>query len=638
MKKTILFACIPLSCLLFGQVGINTAIPTATLEVTAKNPTGNGANVDGVIIPKVDRLRAESMTSVPTSTLIYVNDISTGTAAGVTVEITSTGFYYFDGTKWTTLLTSNNNNNWSLTGNTGTNQINNFIGTSDNQNVNFRRNNIASGFLGTLSTSLGVGSMPQTSTAFFSTAFGVGTLPTSTGVGGSAFGYQALNANTTGVQNAAFGYQALRANTTGIQNTAIGYGALTANAGGGSNVAVGFNSLNTLNLAANGSYNVAIGTDALTSLASGIGNTAIGDAAGLASSGGGSSFTSGNGNILIGRGIVLPNSTGDNQMNIGNALFGTNLSNTISNLTANVGIGTSTPTTRIHVVATTANANRYNLFDATAGTNQYGILTLRNTSALATGNYSLLGFTNSGPTSGGGNWALGSIRTGATAVNGSEEDFYVGNSTGGALTERLRIKPDTGFVGIGTSSPTARVEIASGAAGTSGLKFTNINSSTTPTANTSPLGIDASGNVVVQSTLSTSFKSFNVDANSGTNSLVTLGGIQLRYNTTTCTSTNTFVQIRSTTGANNIGIMHSVSTSSQTPVSNILVPTTPLTITSTFADITNIPVNCVQDGHAQFNYFSYTDKTFYRVNIHVADGDSLPGAVAQGYIFGELQK
>lgn len=635
MKKLILLTLIPTA--LFSQVGINNNAPTSTLDVTAKAPTGLTTGVDGLLVPRINLQRAQVMSTVPTSTLIYVDDISVGTAAGIAIDVTSTGFYYFNGTKWVALVTSSINNDWHLTGNAGTNPANNFIGTSDNQNVIFKRNNVESGFLGTLNTSFGVGSLPQASTAFFSTAFGAGTLPTSTGLGGSAFGYQALNSNTTGAQNAAFGYQAARANTTGQQNTAIGYGALTANTGGGNNVALGFNSLNTLNLTANGSYNVAVGTNALTGLTSGAGNVGIGDAAGIAN-GGGVTLTSGNGNILIGRNTTVPTATGDNQMNLGNAIFGVNLGNNITALTANVGIGTSAPTTRLHVVANTANANRYNLFDATAGINQYGILTLRNTSPLATGNYSLLGFTNSGPTSGGGNWALGSIRSGATAVNGSEEDFYVGNSTGGALTERLRIKPDTGFVGIGTSTPTARVEIASGAAGTSGLKFTNINSSTAPTANTSPLGIDASGNVVVQSSLSTSFKSFNVDANSATNSLVTLGEIQLRYNSTTCTSTNTFVQIRSTTGSNNIGIMHAASTSSQTALSNAFVATTPLTITTTFTDISNIPVNCVQDGHAQFNYFSYTDKTFYRINIHVADGDSLPGAGAQGYIFAEIQR
>ncbi|MBV8328332.1 hypothetical protein [Chryseobacterium sp.] len=124
-----------------------------------------------------------------------------------------------------------------------------------------------------------------------------------------------------------------------------------------------------------------------------------------------------------------------------------------------VGLGTASPETRFHVVSTVPTSNRYNLIDATAGANQYGIVALRNTSALATGNYSLLGFTNSGPSSGGANWVVGSVRTGSLLINGSEEDFYIGNSTGGGLIERMRINPITGNVGIGTSSATNRLHI-----------------------------------------------------------------------------------------------------------------------------------------------------------------------------------
>ncbi|WP_123905725.1 hypothetical protein [Chryseobacterium sp. ERMR1:04] len=51
----------------YAQVGINTANPTSTLEVVAKNTTGSATNVDGFLAPRVDRLRAQSMTTVPTS-------------------------------------------------------------------------------------------------------------------------------------------------------------------------------------------------------------------------------------------------------------------------------------------------------------------------------------------------------------------------------------------------------------------------------------------------------------------------------------------------------------------------------------------------------------------------------------------
>ncbi|WP_449401338.1 hypothetical protein [Chryseobacterium wanjuense] len=84
----------------FSQVGINTQAPTSTLDIVAKNATGTSQNVDGLLLPRVDRQRAQSMTSVPASTLIYVNSVATGTQAGIAANIDTVGYYYFDGTVW----------------------------------------------------------------------------------------------------------------------------------------------------------------------------------------------------------------------------------------------------------------------------------------------------------------------------------------------------------------------------------------------------------------------------------------------------------------------------------------------------------------------------------------------------------
>ncbi|REC77506.1 hypothetical protein DRF60_10995 [Chryseobacterium elymi] len=121
--------------------------------------------------------------------------------------------------------------------------------------------------------------------------------------------------------------------------------------------------------------------------------------------------------------------------------------------TGSLGVGITVPTTKMHIVTTAADLNRYTLIDAPAGGNNLSILALRNTSPLAAGNFSLLGFTNSGPTSGGANWGIGSMRT-STA-----EDFFMGNSLGGGYLERLRIT-SSGNVGIGTSSPTELLDVA----------------------------------------------------------------------------------------------------------------------------------------------------------------------------------
>ena len=96
------------STIIYGQVGINTAAPKSTLDITAKNATGTSTGTDGLLIPRLDRLRALNMASIEPSTLIYVNSISTGTATGKASNIDAVGFYYFDGatSKWTKLSTT----------------------------------------------------------------------------------------------------------------------------------------------------------------------------------------------------------------------------------------------------------------------------------------------------------------------------------------------------------------------------------------------------------------------------------------------------------------------------------------------------------------------------------------------------
>ncbi len=105
MRKTLFITLVSLGFTFTnGQVGINTTAPKTTLEIDI-NTASTG--VDGLLIPRVDRERAENMTSIPLSTMIYVNDISTGTQSGVGINIDSVGFYYFDGTSWRPINSTN---------------------------------------------------------------------------------------------------------------------------------------------------------------------------------------------------------------------------------------------------------------------------------------------------------------------------------------------------------------------------------------------------------------------------------------------------------------------------------------------------------------------------------------------------
>ncbi|AZA51577.1 hypothetical protein [Chryseobacterium sp. G0201] len=124
MKKKFLslFALVGVSSLVIAQVGINTPSPTSTLDITAKNATGTTTNVDGLLIPRVDRQRAQSMKGVQTSTLIYVNGVANGTQAGTAVNIDTVGYYYYNGTVWVKLNATSAsvniyNSDGTLTGN-----------------------------------------------------------------------------------------------------------------------------------------------------------------------------------------------------------------------------------------------------------------------------------------------------------------------------------------------------------------------------------------------------------------------------------------------------------------------------------------------------------------------------------------
>jgi len=107
-----------------AQVGINTTAPQSTLQINAKNSTGNSTNVDGILVPRVDRQRAQSMSSVPVSTLIYVNNISTGSQTGTAVNINKVGFYHF-----------NTNNVWELLSTSNTEKASLFAQSTSSQNI-----------------------------------------------------------------------------------------------------------------------------------------------------------------------------------------------------------------------------------------------------------------------------------------------------------------------------------------------------------------------------------------------------------------------------------------------------------------------------------------------------------------------
>lgn len=97
-----------------GRVGINTENPNTTMDVTGKVGTDGKSLLDdmtGLQAPRLSReeltLKGELLYSTPQKgALIYITDVLAGTATGQRVNVTTPGYYYFDGSFWQKLFTN----------------------------------------------------------------------------------------------------------------------------------------------------------------------------------------------------------------------------------------------------------------------------------------------------------------------------------------------------------------------------------------------------------------------------------------------------------------------------------------------------------------------------------------------------
>lgn len=165
-------------------------------------------------------------------------------------------------------------------------------------------------------------------------------------------------------------------------------------------------------------------------------------------------------------------------------LFSTSKSNAfyLKNDTGNIGIGTNAPLTRFSNAGNTTNFVSSN--SSTQSTN--GITWLTSTAGYNTSLYN-------------SNNAVGSNGLQVKVANTSNQTiaFEVGQnaSLNGTSNPFFNVLGN-GNVGIGTNTPSNKLEINSGTSGTSGLKFTNLSSATTPSSSSNFLSLDASGNVI----------------------------------------------------------------------------------------------------------------------------------------------
>jgi hypothetical protein len=236
---------------------------------------------------------------------------------------------------------------------------------------------------GTWVSTSSFGNLKYVGSSFMTHQAGYGSTGTSEGTSSNLanylIGYQVGNANTSGYNNAAMGYQSLKSNTIGYGNTALGYRSLTSNTTGNANVGIGNYALNSSDT---GESNVAIGEGAGYST-KGDGNIFLGRQAGFFESGSNTLYIDNsntssplikgdftNNKVTINdslqskylkltngatSGYVLQsdasgNGTWVNPTTFSNNNWTTSGTNQYSTLAGNVGVGTTSPTTKFHLV------------------------------------------------------------------------------------------------------------------------------------------------------------------------------------------------------------------------------------------------------------------------------------------------
>lgn len=293
------------------SVGIGTTTPntSAMLDITSTNK--------GLLIPRI-ALTATNSPS-PLSGFVAGMMVYNTASAGTPPNNVTPGFYLCNGTLWERPI-GGSSGGWSLTGNSGTNSSINFIGTTDNQDLIFKRNNIKAGIINEslANTGFGLYALNQTNTGSANTAIGGAALYNNTsGDGNIGLGYQSLLANTLGDGNIGIGYLALGSSKAGSNGIAIGSGAMasynnTLTPFENTNIAIGASALEGSSNEANntGLDNVVIGTESMKKNTSGSGNNTLGSIA-LGNN------TTGSGNIAIGSGALFTNISGNNNTAIG---------------------------------------------------------------------------------------------------------------------------------------------------------------------------------------------------------------------------------------------------------------------------------------------------------------------------------
>ena len=396
----------------------------------------------GFLVPRMTTAQRTAISSPAQGLMVYQTD---GTA----------GLYYYTNSTWVP-LTSGASAAWSLTGNSGSSYATNFLGTTDNTSLRFRTNNTQRMILDSLGN-VGIGSAPAWTTGTFQEKFLVDA--------GTTSSYNAIVARGT-INN----YFQLNIQNKSNGNTASSDVVATADNG--------TETVNYVDLGINGSGNSqnVFGNPDDAYLYSTGNNFLIGNA------------TSGQSLVFMTGGTTQ--STNERMRITG---------------TGNVGIGTTSPATALHVVGT----NPLTMNGVQTGATTDSVLTI------ASGTVRKLPFST---LTSNASWSL----------TGNSGTSYATNFLGTTDNTSLRFRTNNtqsmildslGHVGIGTAAPATPLHLSASngnllyiqtlTSGTANIIFKTYTGSANPTAQ---IGVTDDGSYSGHITFSTKIPSADANA------------------------------------------------------------------------------------------------------------------------------
>jgi hypothetical protein len=349
-----------------GNIGIGNNAPTARLDITNNATSSAIINLRDTVGNLSLQLRAGTstlfntfigvdagqsnisgggLTAIGVSALQFNTTGTNNTAVGLgAMALNTTGF---SNTAVGTQALVSNTTGSSNTAIGRDSLAQNTTGTSSTA---VGREALLSNTTGTSNVALGAFSLRANTTGNWNTAAGSGALSSNTiGTDNTASGGAALFANTSGLRNTAVGMAALGSNTTGTNNAAFGMNALGINTGGFNNTAIGTQSLFDLNITSTNGNNTALGYNTGRGIVTGTNNTIIGaNVTGLAST--------------LSNNIIIADGDGNQRINVGS--------------TGNVGIGSTTPSSRLTVQGVSGSAS--DIFRVASSTGRTALAVLAN--------------------------------------------------------------------------------------------------------------------------------------------------------------------------------------------------------------------------------------------------------------------